>query len=309
MSRNNILIVDDEPSITELLKVNLENAGYGVFIAYNGEQALRIIEAVIPELVILDIMLPGISGYDICSKLRLNDMTQLTPLIILSAKGKTEDKIAGLKMGADDYISKPFDIDELIERVNTLIGRTQRTLSANPLTHLPGNVSIVNAVYRKLNNKEKFAFMYIDIDNFKGYNDAYGFESGDKVIRFTADVIKNCVSQKDFIGHIGGDDFIVVCGIGDERKTAERIMISFDSKIKEYYNAEDRKRGYIISKNRKGDVEHFPLMTVSIGVVTNDKEGMNHYGKIVEVAAEMKKFAKMKKPSKSSVEYDRRKVS
>ena len=290
--KKNILIVDDDQQIIELLKVNLENAGYQVSIAHDGEKALMKAAQEHPSLVILDLMLPGMNGYEVCEKLRMEKATQLTPILVLSAKDRPADKITGLKLGANEYLTKPFDINELVARIDGLLKHVEEVMAVNPLTKLPGNVSIMNETNKRLSGNNKFAFIYLDINNFKSYNDKYGYDKGDEVIKFTADIITSHIKENDFVGHIGGDDFILICDIADSDSIQKKIADSFDAGILKYYGKEDRQKGYIAGKDRQGKAQTFPIMTLSIGLVTNENPGMNHYGKIVEVATEMKNFAK-----------------
>jgi diguanylate cyclase (GGDEF)-like protein len=308
MKKNRILVIDDDPAIRELLRVNLENSGNAVVLASDGEEALVQIESGRFDLIILDIMLPKVDGYEICQRLRKKEVTLLTPLIIISAKDKPVDKVTGLKLGANDYVTKPFNLDELMARVDALLVNTGRILSANPLTKLPGNISIMQEVNRRLVNNEKFAFIYIDIDNFKTFNDRYGFVRGDEIIKFTAGAIEKCVKDNDFVGHVGGDDFIILCRVGDAEPLCSSIIRLFDTGVSEFYDAEDRKKGFITSTDRSGQVQNFSVMTLSIAIVTNERNDLNHYGKIVDVAAEVKKYAKLKtKGPGSNFIVDRRK--
>lgn len=304
-----ILIADDDSNLQKLLKVNFENAGHSVVSVFDGNNTVQQIHQERPDLIILDIMLPGIDGYTICRQLREKEATILTPILILSAKDKPVDKITALKLGADDYVTKPFDIGELTTRVGSLMRRTDRILSANPLTGLPGNVSIMYEVSRRLKDAKFFSFMYLDIDNFKTYNDKYGFKKGDEVIKFTAEIIKHSVTEKDFVGHIGGDDFISICDVKKSEDICRKIIGEFDSSVYQYYDPEDSNRGYIIAKDRQGKIQNFPIMALSIGVAdVDEKQYLNSYGEIVEVATEMKKYAKEKKSgTKSSFTVNKRK--
>jgi diguanylate cyclase (GGDEF)-like protein len=309
MNNNKILVVDDDEIIAELLKINLIESGYRVNWASDGEKALDLIENEKFDLIILDIMLPGINGYELCSKLRKKEATILTPILMLSVKDKPPDKIIALKLGADDYITKPFDIDELIARVESLLHRTGKILAANPLTCLPGNVSIFHEVNKRLQNHEEFSFVYIDIDNFKSFNDKYGFEKGDEVIIFTADVVKSCVGEESFLGHVGGDDFVLISGTDYIEPICNEIIEAFDNKVTQYYNPEDRENRFIVSEDRTGNVQMFPIMTLSMGVVTDGRKEYGHYGKIIEQATEMKKYAKSRKhKNKSNFAIDKREM-
>jgi len=296
-----ILVVDDDPEIFKLLEVNLKNAGYELISAYDGEKALVQAKQNQPDLIILDIMLPGMDGYEVCQKLRTEKSTYLTPILVTSVKDKPVDKITSLKLGANDYITKPFDINELLARIESFLKHTEETLSINPLTRLPGNVSIMNELNRRLNNKERFTFVYLDINNFKSFNDKYGFYRGDEVIKFTAEVMRQCINENDFVGHVGGDDFVLVCEIKNTESICGKITGQFDEGISKYYDSEDIKKGYIISKDRQGNIKTFPIMTLSMGIVTNERQDINHYGKIVELATEMKNYIKTSKDTARSM--------
>ncbi|MFC2061919.1 response regulator [Elusimicrobiota bacterium] len=305
MIKKHILVIDDEQSIIDLLEVNLKNAGYDVSSSTDGLAIVEKATNTKPDLIILDIMLPRISGYEICSKLKEKEETAFIPILILSAKGDPVDKITGLKLGADEYITKPFDVDEIITRVEVLLRKTEQYLSLNPLTHLPGNISIMNEATKRMRQKEKFAFIYADLNNFKAFNDKYGFEKGDNVIKYTAKVIKESLSANDFVGHIGGDDFIVICDSDQFENTCVNITESFDLNITEYYNEEDNQKGYIVSHDRLGNEQRFNIMTLSLGVVIVDYNNIEHYGDIVDRATQMKKYAKNNQ-NNSHYEVDRR---
>ncbi|MFH1416578.1 MAG: response regulator [Elusimicrobiota bacterium] len=296
MTNRRILIIDDEQTIIDLLEVNLKNSGYDVFSSTDGLNVVEKVEETNPDLVILDLMLPGISGYEICSKLKEKEETSFIPILILSAKDKPLDKIKGLKLGADEYVTKPFDVDEVITRIDTLLKRTEHFLSVNPLTHLPGNTSIMYEATKRLRTEKGFAFSYADINNFKAFNDKYGFDLGDMIIKFTARILHDNINKSDFIGHIGGDDFIIICSHEKVEDICQNIIDEFDTKIPDYYENDDKNNGYIISQDRAGNTQKFPIMTLSIGVVMVDRKRMEHYGNIVDIATQMKKYAKLNGP-------------
>jgi diguanylate cyclase (GGDEF)-like protein len=308
MFRNKLLVVDDDPHIFELLKVNLENEGYQIFHAGDGEEALDLAQKENPDLIVLDIMMPKIDGFEVCLKLRQNDNTYLIPIIVLSAKDAPEDKIMGLKLGADDYITKPFNIEELIARIDTRLKRTKQFLSANPLTGLPGNVSIMYEANKRLRNSMPFGILYVDIDSFKPFNDKYGFREGDEVIKFVADILKKSVEKGDFVGHIGGDDFIVISQVETAEHICNKIIELFDGTVQKFYNEEDRKRNFIESKDRKGDSQQFPIMTLSIGLLLSGRHDLSEYGKLIEIITELKKQAKASLKSGKSVYFKERRM-
>lgn len=308
MSGEKILVIDDEEDIANLVKTTLEGEGFEVTIAYDGEGALEKIHQISPDLVILDLRLPGMSGYQVCQKIREDISLAHIPIIMLTAKGSTSDKVIGLSFAPDDYVTKPFQGEELVARVKTHLTRTASDISANPLTKLPGNIPLAQALERCLSQNRLFAVLYLDLSNFKSFNDKYSYLRGDKVIRTTAQIILKAVKEKgnpgDFIGHIGGDDFIIITTPDKVDILCRSIIKDFDQEIPNLYDEEDRKRGYIVTKDRLNKTRKFPLMTISIGVVTNKSRKFTSPAEISDVGAELKRYAKLKK--KSSYVVDKR---
>lgn len=291
-----ILVVDDEPDTLEIIKIGLEFRNYRVVTAVNGEEALEKISSEMPDLVVLDVMMPKIDGLEVCKRTKANFFTSQIPIILLTARGQVEDKVHGLSLGADDYLAKPFDMRELAARVEMILRRTQLSLEASPLTGLPGNVAIQREIDRRIKSGELFAVCYMDLDNFKAYNDRYGHSAGDKVIKATADIITRVVKvegeEEDFVGHVGGDDFLVITSPRRSESISMEVIDKFDDQIGEFYRPRDRKKGYIQSFDRRGNLQKFPLMSISISIVTNEQRKIKHHGKIAQIAAELKKYAK-----------------
>jgi diguanylate cyclase (GGDEF)-like protein len=291
-----ILIADDDPDIRDILRLSLSEENYEVIEAKDGEEALKIIESRPIDLVLLDYRMPKIDGRGVCARVKDDLLLRHLPIIMVTGSGDIDDKVGGINAGADDYIVKPFDPKELLARIRMILRRTERDLEANPLTRLPGNVSILNELGRRLDNKNLFAVSYIDLDKFKAYNDKYGFEHGDEVIRETARILMRAVQQlgnpDDFIGHIGGDDFVVVTTPRAVDNICKRIITDFEKTAPSFYNEADRKKGYIIAKDRKGKEQKIPLLSVSIGVVTNEFRKIQHLAQIGEIGAELKERAK-----------------
>src|SRR3989339_1188657 len=209
-----ILIVDDDQEIQELLKFTLEDEHHQVISAEDGEAGVRMATGEHPDLIILDVNMPKLSGFEVLEKIRENGSTCLTPVIMLTSQAKTKDRITGIKLGADEYLNKPFEPFEIVARVEGLLKRTRESLAAKPLTGFPGNTSVESEIKRRLDANTPFAVIYTDIDNFKVFNDKYGFDRGDAVIRLVSVVKRSGVNEagnkNDFLGHIGGDDFIIV---------------------------------------------------------------------------------------------------
>ncbi|MDI6600820.1 MAG: response regulator [Thermoanaerobacteraceae bacterium] len=307
--KKKILVADDSVLTNRITSDILKRAGYEVINAVDGEEALELIQKERPDLLLTDIVMPKLSGLDVCKVIRDDPAYNLMPIIILTTKGQEEDKLKGLELGADDYIVKPFNEKELLIRVKNLFKRIDRNRLANPLTGLHGNLDITMEMTRRLDTGERFAVLYIDLDNFKAFNDYYGFSRGDKVIKLLADIIVEVCHKigntRDFVGHIGGDDFVVITTIDKMELLSQEIINTFDSSIRLLYNEEDLKRGYIVTRDRRGKEMKYPVITVSIGIVVNEDHRFKNPLEIGEVAAEVKAVAKSIE-GKSNYFIDRR---
>ena len=296
MLKEKILIADDDSDILDVIRITLETEGYEVIEAHDGEEAVAMIKKSTPDLLITDFKMPKMCGDEVCRILKQDILIQHMPIIILTGKGEIIDKVQGISAGADDYIVKPFEPQELVVRVKMALRRTARDLDANPLTRLPGNVSIINELRIRITENELFAVCYVDLDKFKAFNDKYGFEKGDEVIKNTARILINSAHEKgasqDFIGHIGGDDFVVITTPDKVDDLCKKIIADFTAMVPGLYNKEDLEKGYIIGKDRQKKTRKIPLLSISIGVVTNEKIKINHVGEISELGAELKEYAK-----------------
>jgi len=291
-----ILVVDDDPDIRDILKLTLSEENYEILEACDGEEALKIINSKPLDLVLLDYKIPKMDGRQVCLLTKKDLLLRHLPIIMVTGKGDINDKVDGIDAGADDYVVKPFEPKELLARIRMILRRTQRDLEANPLTRLPGNVSIINELSRRLENKSLFAVCYLDLDKFKTYNDKYGFEHGDEVIRETARILIRTTQEAgnpdDFVGHIGGDDFVIITTPNIVDNVCKRIIADFENKSPSFYNEMDRKKGYIVAHDRQGKEQKVPLLSISIGVVTNEYRKIEHVAQVGEIGAELKALAK-----------------
>ena len=301
MLREKILIVDDDPDILDVLKITLEAEGYEVIEAHDGKEALDIIKKTNPDLLITDFKMPKMCGDELCSNLKDDILVQHMPIIMLTGKGEVTDKVHGINAGADDYMVKPFEPQELVARVKMVLRRTVRDLDANPLTRLPGNVSILNEIQERIDKNELFSVCYADLDKFKAFNDKYGFKKGDEVIKNTARILIESVQEKgtpeDFIGHIGGDDFVVITTPEKTKNLCKNIIAKFDLMVPELYTEEDRKKGYIMARDRQKRKRKIDFLSISIAVVSNEKKKIKHVAEVGELGAELKEYAKSLKGS------------
>jgi diguanylate cyclase (GGDEF)-like protein len=253
--------------------------------------------------------MPEMDGYEVLKTMREDPLLFNMPVIMLTGNDTEYDEIKGLQFGIDDYIVKPFNPSVLIARVNAILQRKASSISANPLTFLSGNMIIKQEAEKRLADKTPFAMIYVDLNNFKSFNDKYGFQRGDEVIKNTASILIRAVKEHglkgDFIGHIGGDDFIVLTTPENYEKIAENIIALFDSSITNFYDPADLQQGFIISLDRNNNVQKFPIMTISLAVISTRQTNIGHYGQLSQIAAELKKLAK--KSNKSTYVVDRRK--
>ncbi len=303
-----ILVVDDDPDILRVVQVNLQLHGYMVMTARSGAEALLHVESRRPDLAIVDLMMPHMDGLELTRRLRADPMVTALPIIVLTAKALTSDKVAGLAAGADDYIVKPFDTSELVARVKATLRRIQEAREVSPLTGLAGNTRIQQEINDRLHAGTEYAVCYIDIDRFKSVNDAYGFARGDEFISALARSLRRATIAAGlppaFLGHVGGDDFVVVCHPDQVKPLTTKAVVDFEAAADELYDQVDARRGYLELTDRRGRVHQVNLVTISIGVAVSTARTYRHPSEVVAVASEMKSVAK--KHQGSYVAFDRR---
>jgi len=291
-----ILVVDDDPDLRDILRSTLEPAGFFVEEASDGVKALAAVKAQAPDLILLDYMMPELTGPEVCERLKQDLLLRHVPIIMLTGKSEVQDKVHGINAGADDYVVKPFDPQELLARVQMVLRRTAMELEANPLTKLPGNTSIQREIDRRISGNVPLAVCYLDLNRFKAFNDHYGFKRGDEVIQRTAtlllDACKSHGGPQDFVGHIGGDDFIVITTTDRVDGLCQAIVRAFDAMALQLYDPADRSRGYLLHKDRKGQEVKVPLLSIAIAVVTNELQPLTHAGQVATIGAELKAYAK-----------------
>ncbi len=291
-----ILVADDEPDLLRVMKESLEEQGFAVEMASDGGQALEMIRAGPPDIAVLDLKMPRLDGFAVCAELRRDPLTEHLPVIILSASGTRDSKVAGLNLGADDFVTKPVDMPELLARIRMILKRTRQGLDASPLTRLPGNISIQTRIEEALSEGRPLAVLYLDLNQFKAYNDAYGFDAGDRVLRATARMLIRIIqeegSREGFVGHIGGDDFIVLAHPDRMEELARRLVAEFDAMVPGFYSEKDRGRGKLLSTDRQGRLREFPLLSLAIGICHNRFRSLSSYAQVAQLGAELKRHAK-----------------
>jgi diguanylate cyclase (GGDEF)-like protein len=303
-----VLVVDDDLDVAQFIETNLRIEGFDVLVAHDGAEALDVINAKLPDLALVDVMMPKMDGIEVVRRLRAAASTASLPVIMLTAKSQPTDKVVGLSAGADDYIVKPFDTLELVARVRSTLRRNADMRAVSPLTGLPGNNRINEEIEFRTKTGEGYAVCHVDLDNFKAFNDRYGWLRGDDVIELLAGTLKLCAAEagppQPFIGHVGGDDFVVVCTPTQVEEMCNRTVERFDAGVVALHEADDVQRGYLAVVDRQGHERHFPLTSVSIGVATTERRHYDDHRDVVAVASEMKAVAKSK--AGSVVAIDRR---
>ena len=274
MSNGRVLVVEDDSDISNMLQLYFKSQGYEVHVAPRGGVALEMTRQKMPNVIVLDIMLPDIDGYEVCRQLRTNLRTSHIPIIFLTQKDERSDKIHGLELGADDYITKPFDVEELRLRVRNTIKSAEVASLTSPSTGLASG-RLIEQQLRELLRKSDWGILYIGINGLDAFNEAYGFVAGEEVLRFTGmllnDVIDAAGTADDFIGHIGGDDFIVISRQELIAPLRAEIVTRFNDNVGTHYDFMTRMQGYLAVKDDDGNEVHVPLMSLQVGALSSDE--------------------------------------
>ncbi len=290
-----IYIIDDEKSLVQILKEQFKNEKEYSFKAVKTDD-IEIALKSIPSLIIINEDSININILDLCNRIREDDDNSITPIVVLGDNKDKKHRIDILKLYVEYYIVKPVDNDYLYYTIKNIVRLMYTNRRVSPLTGLPGNVQIQTEMKKRLLKKEHFAILYFDLDNFKAYNDLYGFTKGDEIIKFTARVISRNIHNSDtensFVGHIGGDDFVAIVNNADYEQICKKVIQEFDEKVLQYFSKEDVQKGYLEVANRRGIMEQFPLITISIGVVDVEVGRFRNVLEIGEVGAQVKHIAK-----------------
>ncbi len=294
--RERILVVDDEASIRKIISFQLDKAGYDTILAVNGREGVDLARKHLPDLILLDLMMPELNGHEVVELLRKEFQTSQIPIIILTAKFGKADRMAGLSAGVNDYLTKPFELNELLARIRNVLEWSKKQRSANPLTGLPGNICIEEELEKAIHSGRSFAVAYVDLDNFKAYNDHYGYNQGDAAIREIARILIDsaaaCGDGGEFIGHIGGDDFLYIASPEASERIGNQVIEQFDRSLKNLIRPDDLRRGHIEVIGRTGDLMRFPLLSVTIAIVGSDSCRIDHVAQVGDMASEVKRQGK-----------------
>lgn len=292
MGKARLLVVEDDVDIGNMLKIYFGGMDYEVEVAVRGSEALEKTKQNLPHLIVLDIMLPDIDGYEVCRNLRTNLRTSHIPVIFLTQKDERSDKLQGLELGADDYITKPFDIEELKLRVQGAIQRSKRESLTDPRSGLPAG-RLIEDQLRRIIREKGWAYLDMTINHFDGFKDVYGFVAGDDVVRFTSmligEVVDELGSSSDFIGHAGGDNFVIITTEEKAAAIKTRLKERFAAEVQTHYNFMDRQQGFVQAPAADGTTTKVPFMTMSVGIVSPSAHSFADIREITELAAEARR--------------------
>ncbi len=292
MAKTRLLIVEDDIDIANMLKIYFSGMAFDVDVAHRGSDALEKTKHVLPQLIVLDIMLPDIDGYEVCRNLRTSTRTSHIPVIFLTQKDERSDRLQGLELGADDYITKPFDIEELKLRVQGAIRRSERESLTDPRSGLPAG-RLIEEQLRRIIREKDWALLDMRVNHLEPFKDVYGFVAGDDVLRFTAMLVTEVVDElgthDDFIGHAGTDNFIVITSTESAPAIKQRVKDRFAAEVQSHYNFMDRLQGFMPASKPGGVVEKVPFMTMSVGIVSPALQSFADIREITELAAEARR--------------------
>lgn len=290
-----IYIIDDGNKLITDIKKMFEDEKEYKFTSVKTEN-IDVALKNIPSLIIINEEGINKEILELCNQIRDDEDNSITPIIVLGESCEKEHRVSILKLNVEYYIVKPVDKDYIYYTIKNLVRLMYMNRRVSPLTGLPGNVQIQTEMKKRILKRERFAVLYLDLDNFKSYNDLYGFTKGDEMIKFTARTIIQNIhksnAESSFVGHIGGDDFIAIVSGTDYEQICKDIIKEFDENVLQYFSKEDAKRGYVEVANRRGIMEQFPLTSISIGVVDADETRFNNTLEIGEVGAQVKHLAK-----------------
>jgi CheY-like chemotaxis protein len=290
MGKGRILVVEDDIDISKMLRIYFDSQGYDVLIANRGNEALDMCRTKLPNVVVLDIQLPDIDGYEICRILRSNTRTSYVPIIFLTQKDERSDKIAGLELGADDYITKPFDIEELKLRVEGAIRRSMREALTHPVTNLPAGKLIEEQLKAIKEATDPWTLLYFGIRNIYAFREVVGPIPVNEVLIFLADIMRETVeangSLNDFIGQASDNDFIIITTSAAAPAICKTVRQRFDQESEVFYPFSIRERGKVVYRDVDGVERESDLMRLVVGVVSSNDGPFADIVQITEDAAE-----------------------
>jgi diguanylate cyclase (GGDEF)-like protein len=290
-----LIFAPDGQALSEPLMAWLEAHRLPARVVSDPDEVMRASLRARPRLVLVDARMHPVAAIKMCRRLKLDSYTGIVP-VVLATRDDDASFAAAFDAGADEVLRESYNPHEVQLRLDAMLRRSDRDTFVHPSTRLPGTIEIELEMTRRIEANVRFAVCYADLDHFKEYNDRYSYYDGDRVIRILSRILHDCVKglcgEDGFVGHIGGDDFIFILPIANITETCGTVVEVFDSLIPFQYSEQDRRAGYYFGKDRRGQLHKVPLMTLSVGVVTNERREFTHAGQVSELATEMKSYAK-----------------
>ena len=290
-----ILVVDDDMDLAELIQTKLTAEGHEIVIHHSGEGAFELAKQTKPDICVLDIMLPGVTGYQICRRIRKDPELYKVGILILTALGEEPEILHGLEQGADDYLAKPFKLDTLMEKLGSLQTLIDSLVQVHPLTRLPGTEAVKREINYRLARGTAIAACYIDLVGFKAYCAARGREGQQRGLEFFSKLLvsltRNTGIYESMISHLGGEHFVVLLNIDDYERFCSTLIQTFDRNVKELYTPQEVSQGHIMARDRQGKESKYPLMSLSIGVAHTQYRQFKTAKKMFEVLAQTRQKA------------------
>ena len=290
-----ILLVDDDVDLAELLKTKLSSEGHEVVSTNTGDGAFELAKKVKPDIALLDIMLPGVTGYQICRRIRKDPELYNIGVLMLTALGEEPEVLHGLEQGADDYIVKPFKLERLVEKLAFIDGLLESVKGRNSITNLPGTDAVKREINHRLAKGVQIAVCYIDIANFKAYCAVKKQDGQRKVLEFMSKTLRGLIRSagiyESFVAHMGGEHFVVLLNIEDHERFCSSLIETFEQRVKELYTPEEASQGYVLAHDKKGREGKYPLMALSVGVAHNENREYKSAKNVLEVLAQLRQMA------------------
>jgi PleD family two-component response regulator len=291
-----ILVVDDEANLRNILVFQLRGEGFDVRGLERGDQVLPTALQWKPDLVLLDLMMPGMDGFAVCRALRAESETQALPVIVITARGDAGTRLQALVAGAHEFLVKPYSWQELLARIHNVLELSRRHPGRESFVGLPGSAATEAAISRLLNGQQDFAFLSLDIDNLRRFNERFGYERGDEVVQLLSRLIEQVLDESAceprFVGHLGGDDFVMLVAPEVAQGVAEELTKRFDAESRVWFTERDIERGYYEIVNRSGRRESVPLLSLTIAIVNHVAQREMHPRRLADVAAELRSYGK-----------------
>lgn len=289
---NEILFADDDPAMREMVSQVFGSAGYRIRLAENGDEALEELRRSEPDIAVLDYRMGVPDGLEVCRRIKTDPRLEHLPVLILTGESEIENRLAGFEAGADDYLAKPFDPRELLARVRAMLLLTRRGLDRNPTSGLPGGEAMYRQFEQHRANTKSFCICYLDLDFFKPFSDRFGFAAADRVIRAVGTILINVTPTGTFVGHVGGDDFVVFVACDEARAQMLKAQTQLREALRDILPPGEGDKETYRGVDREGLTRDFPLTRLTAAIIQVDPGSIGSLFDLSEMVAEAKRVAK-----------------